>query len=304
MENSNQELAQKLCDNTIGKDEVDKLKENLRIDDIFKNNFYMNFLTPLFFKNFSNITKPINNITKNLPDFITSYIKFCLYSSFDYFFTDDESKNDFYHQLYTLIHLLIENKVINIDKIINLLNNVSQLNLDFARYLLQLLPQIKQKSPKTIENIEKFNSVIHKYINDPQFCLDVAWPSVTIGDTNNPRISKFGGVQPFLPEDGLNLCSKCHSKSSMVCQIYIPTTPEWFQAKFPPEKRNSLIVVLYCNFCYLNIDAKFYTEGQLNSLVYDEDVIFPGVVNYTFNEPRIVTGWTSGKMMPIMGNSI
>ena len=91
----------------------------------------------------------------------------------------------------------------------------------------------------------------------------------------------------------------------MVCQIYIPSTPKWFQEKFPINHRDSLIVVSYCNSCFLSIEAKFYTSDKLDSLVYEEDVYYTGFsTNYTFNEPRIVTVWTSGKMLPIFGNSI
>ena len=87
----------------------------------------------------------------------------------------------------------------------------------------------------------------------------------------------------------------------MICQTYIKTTSEWFRSRFNPEYQDSLIVILYCNSCFLNIEARLYIGDQLDSLVYIEDVVYPGVVNYTFNEPRIVTGRKSGKMMPIMG---
>lgn len=152
--------------------------------------------------------------------------------------------------------------------------------------------------------MKNLKNLIQKSINDPNLCIDVAWPSVVIGDSNNPRISKFGGSQPFLPDDGCTLCKECHCKCSMICQIYIKTTPEWFRSRFNPEYQDSLIVILYCNSYFLNIEARLYIGDQLDSLVYTEDVVYPGVVNYTFNEPRIVTGWKSGKMMPIMGNSI
>ena len=87
----------------------------------------------------------------------------------------------------------------------------------------------------------------------------------------------------------------------MICQTYIKTTPEWFRSRFNPEYQDSLIVILYCNSYFLNIEARLYIGDQLDSLVYTEDVVYPGVVNYTFNEPRIVTGRKSGNMMPIMG---
>ena len=208
------------------------------------------------------------------------------------------------NQFLELIRLFVENNFTTIQHIIDLLDydKNKKLNFYFANNIVNLFPQIKEVAPQIDEKIRYYDTVANELFNDPEICLDVAWPSVIIGDVRNPRISKFGGVQPFLPEEGNTLCHGCHASCSMICQIYVPTTPEWFQNRFPPEYRDSLIVVFYCNTCYLNVEAKLYTSDKLDSLVYTNDIVYQG--NYTFNDPRIVTGWTSGKMMPLMGNDI
>ena len=264
----------------------------------------MDFMTPLFLKDFTKAIASLNIIIKRLPNFISTYVNFCLNSNLDICYNDDKSKNDFYFKLCNLIQLFLDNKFTTVEYIIELLDNVNYLNLDFSATIIKSIPQINEESPQTVEKFNKFHTLIQNLTNDQTLSREVAWPTVVIGDANNPRISKFGGCQPFLPEEGFTLCKGCHSKCSMVCQIYVPTTPKWFQERFPLEYRDSMIAVLYCNHCYLQVEAKFYTKDQLDSIVYTDDVVFPGVVNYTFNDPRIVTGWTSGRMMPNMSNMI
>lgn len=209
-------LAQKLFDNSIDAKEIDDLIKNLSTDKYFEFVFFME-LTYLFFKDFSSTITSANKISKILPNFNLQYIKFCINSNFDSFFSNDKSKNDFYDQLHKLIILFVNNDFIQLNYIIKLLDYTSQINLFFAQKIIKSFPQIIQESPQTLTNIKKFDLIINQSINDPTLCLDVAWPSIIIGDSNNPRISKFGGCQPYLPEEeGITLYHKCYSKSSMV----------------------------------------------------------------------------------------
>lgn len=298
------EISQKLFDNTIEDAEIDKLTESFSKDSYFSNDLFLNYLTPLFAKDTSKTLVALENIIRRIPSFSSQYVKFCLNFDIEYMYCNLDNKYDICGQLIKMLHIFIENKYTTIENIVELLDNSknTELNIFFANDVINEFPQINDIAPQIVERIRNYKIESEKLFEKPEIIKDVAWPSVIYGDTNNPRISKFGGVQPFLPEEGYTLCHGCQSNCSMICQIYIPTTPEWFQNQFPPKYRDSLIVIFYCNSCYLHVEAKFYTSDQLDSLVYVNDIVYNG--NYTFNEPRIVTGWTSGKMAPNNSNYI
>ena len=129
-------LSQKLFDNSIDAKEINDLIEKFSIDKYFETNFFMD-LTHLFFKDFSNAVASANSINQILPKFNIQYTKFCIISNLYHFFSDEKSKNDFYDQLHMLIILFVKNDFIQLNYIVELLDNTSQLNLSLAKKIIK-----------------------------------------------------------------------------------------------------------------------------------------------------------------------
>ncbi|OHS95121.1 hypothetical protein TRFO_38638 [Tritrichomonas foetus] len=180
----------------------------------------------------------------------------------------------------------------------DLLNNI---DIKVIPKLFERYPKLNELCPNVASNLIEHQKIIKEILSDETIVLPYASPIVVIGDSCNPRISKFGGHIPHLPHEPKPLCNDCHGEYSMICQIYVPSTPQFFQNYFPPNRRDALILYFYCNNCYLNVKGKIYYGDDLDNLVYEYDKNF----GYgTFNEPRIVTGWSEGLMAPMRSNDI
>lgn len=108
-------------------------------------------------------------------------------------------------------------------------------------------------------------------------------PSVLHRDSNNPRVSKFGGVPPYLPANGVNTCI-CGAKMDLCFSIYVPSLPDEVKQLFP-STHEYVIVGYACNSCYCVQKVDLFVDDEIDQLVYD-DVPFE-----LFNEPRTITGY-------------
>ena len=276
---------------------LDLPKKNKWKTENFYNRFLNKFCDHINDSSSVEIAKKINEIS---PEFFINFFKMVLINNeYDYINFD-------INNLIKMTLKLIEKKVIPVKKIAEVLEeNDADYNLKFNfNYLPEFadkVPDLYSLYPSLKEKIEEYRQKIEDLFNDPEFCLPAAWPSVTKGDTSNPRISKFGGCVPYLPEEPIPNCRDCHELYSMICQIYVPTAPDWFKNHFPPEKQDALIVFLYCNHCYIPVEGRAYYGKDIDRLIYSND----SSADYgCFNQPRIVTKWNDFKMLPPRGNDV
>lgn len=123
-----------------------------------------------------------------------------------------------------------------------------------------------------------------------------AVPNVKEGDTTNPRVSKFGGSYPYLPEEGTARCHVCNTDNISCCQLYVPSLPQFIQDYFPADKRDGLLVLSLCPEC-LGMDGyrcSYYQDDVLDKLVY----AYIKNSDYDGFEPRIVESWSETKCFP------
>lgn len=156
--------------------------------------------------------------------------------------------------------------------------------------------------PEVREHFEKINPDIYKVIDEQftrltkiinQYKKPIYIPKVRHYDTSNPRISKFGGVAPYLPSDGPINCTCGEDKLQTVFSFYIPSLPEQMRNLFPSD-HEYVLVGYTCNYCYAELLVKLYTDEEIDQLVYDDVPDY----NSVFNEPRTVVDWIKGEMLP------
>jgi hypothetical protein len=112
-------------------------------------------------------------------------------------------------------------------------------------------------------------------------------PLVCAGDRATPRCVKFGGCVPHDPSAS-PLCPSCSVALAHVVSIYVPLLPQPIQDFFPPDERETLIVVCYCEHCFLNPPTFVYRGAEIDRLVMSPDHV---MFRRPFNEPRVVVGW-------------
>ena len=123
-------------------------------------------------------------------------------------------------------------------------------------------------------------------IQENNLMKPAAYPIVEEEDCQNPRVSKFGGDYPSLPEETFNVCPSCQTKDFLlVAQLYIPTLPDFIQQIFPEKYRQSLIVFGVCPRClgYNGYRVRIYSDEQLDQLKYQPDIgpSFSTSLNYS-----------------------
>ena len=293
----------KLIDNTITEDEIETCT-NL-IDSPNTNKYDLLYLFNLFSEQFlsTNDVSLMKNIYQKFPLFIHQYIGFFLKSSFLFGYDWQHSIDD---RFLDVFEIMVNNDIIPLTYIAQQLNEAPKLSCFYCNKIANRFPKLLELIPEKIAQLRQLENSIHQLFADPKICLPAAWASVKVGDAANPRITKFGGVRPYLPSEGPVECSKCHDQCCMICQIYVPSTPQWFQDQFPLDNRNILIAAYYFNSCYLNVETRTFTEAELDSVVYIDDVVYRdgGTFTYTFNSPRLVLEWTTGSMVPQQCNRI
>ena len=104
-------------------------------------------------------------------------------------------------------------------------------------------------------------------------------------DSASPRVSKFGGAVPHLPDAPAAACESQHQQELLV-QLYVPSLPAPARALFQPDC--ALVVVLYCTECMdsgISPTVALYSESQLDSLVYANAKSDAAI------EARTITAW-------------
>ena len=113
-------------------------------------------------------------------------------------------------------------------------------------------------------------------------------------DSSSPKVSKFGGSCPHLPQDPRPTCKSCDNHLEVLLQLYIPSLPQPVKQLFPNHLQNSLIVFNYCTECMPSneedaITWKVYNESDFANLVFD---IPPSEAKI---EPAVVKEWQAFK---------
>lgn len=119
--------------------------------------------------------------------------------------------------------------------------------------------------------MKKYNDFAAKY----NLLRKASVPEISeIESDGNPRVSKFGGKFPYLPDETIPECTHCHQFPMMVAQLYVPSLPHFIQDLFPESQRQSLIVLSICPSClgFNGYNVNVYSEDQLDQLIYHDDV--------------------------------
>jgi hypothetical protein len=119
-------------------------------------------------------------------------------------------------------------------------------------------------------------------------------PVVRHGDCGNPRCVEFGGCIPHDPAAGYPLCPKCQVPVTHVATIYVGSLPDELQGWFPPDERDTVLVVGYCEQCFLDPPVFCHRKDEIDRLVFSSN--FANA--QAFNEPRVVERWIKKISLP------
>lgn len=112
-------------------------------------------------------------------------------------------------------------------------------------------------------------------------------PKCEDGDSQSPKVSKFGGAIPHLPTETPTKCDDDHEQELMM-QLYIPSLPAEVKALFP--ENIALAVFLYCTECMesnYSITTCLYTHDQLDQLIYTNAPDGAQI------EPKLIVDWAA-----------
>ncbi|OHS98415.1 hypothetical protein TRFO_35191 [Tritrichomonas foetus] len=115
-------------------------------------------------------------------------------------------------------------------------------------------------------------------------------PVCNLCESTSPKVSKFGGYIPHLPQEPPHVCSECDKKKEVLLQLYIPDAPQPVKELFPDQLQKSLIVFTYCTECMSSneensISYNVYSEEEIPSLVFDQPP-----EDYKINS-SVITNW-------------
>lgn len=164
-----------------------------------------------------------------------------------------------------------------------------------------------------------------KFVESNNLTRKASIPIISSFETDgNPRISKIGGKFPYLENETIPECPKCHEIPMMVAQLYVPTLPDYIQRLFPESLQKSLVVLSVCPSCLgsEHYCIHTYDESQLDNLIYHDDVgekwatpqyNMMRIFNFQPNSPQTydaidqqkqylqfnaITGWKDTEMVP------
>lgn len=140
------------------------------------------------------------------------------------------------------------------------------------------------------EEEKKFSNdeleAILKVVKRPSFTFQVIHK-----DSSNPRISKFGGVEPYLPTKGPIHC-ECHSKMIFVFSLYVSTLPDEVKSYFPSD-HEYVLLGFTCESCFIRNHVEVIVDDEIDQLVYKSPPQMP------FNQPRMVVGYERQDGFPV-----
>jgi hypothetical protein len=119
-------------------------------------------------------------------------------------------------------------------------------------------------------------------------------PVVSHRDCGNPRCVKFGGCIPHDPSAGYPLCPDCHIPLTHIMTIYAGSLPEELQEWFPPDERDTVLVVGCCAQCFQEVPVFRYRMDEIDRLVFSPNF----AIGRPFNESRVVEGWDKQMSLP------
>jgi hypothetical protein len=123
-----------------------------------------------------------------------------------------------------------------------------------------------------------------------------AWvPLVRAGDSGTVRCIKFGGSMPHDPAAGYPLCPVCHVPVTHIMTLYVPLLPREVQEFFPDDERETVLVVGYCEQCWLEVPVQVFRGNEIDGLVMSANL---GNHGRPCNEARVVVGWREEKSHP------
>ena len=164
-------------------------------------------------------------------------------------------------------------------------------NKTVPRDLLPLISYLKDFiEPIHPDMVLQLNPEIEKAkAIDEQNVRAAFMPVVSHEDSTNPRISKFGGRLPFLPNKTQHFCKKCNKMFSSIFSLYIKSLPDEIQSMFPEDSRDSVLVGYACSHCeelYEDMFAYLISKDEIDNIKYSDISETP-----VFNEARVITGW-------------
>jgi hypothetical protein len=142
-----------------------------------------------------------------------------------------------------------------------------------------------------LADIEQFRALI----KDGTLEKPMWVPLVKIGDIANARCVRFGGSMPHDPIAGYPLCPVCHVPVTHIMTMYVGLLPPEVQAFFPEDERETVLVVGYCEHCFLEVPVQVFHGSEIDNLVFSANHTNHG---RPFNEPRVVVGWMEGRSRP------
>lgn len=182
-----------------------------------------------------------------------------------------------------------------------------------------------------MDTYKKAESTYLKFVNDHDLRRKAAIPKIKEdGEDGNPRVTKFGGKYPHLPNEEIPGCSYClQDKLMMVVQLYINDLPEFIKSFFPLDKQDCLLVLGVCPQCMGShgYHISTYYGDSIDQLEYSDDVgkewskeslnssrCFPhmraspfsvyddSIARKQFFELNIIQEWIETEMVPYASN--
>jgi hypothetical protein len=157
------------------------------------------------------------------------------------------------------------------------------------------LHDITTEYPELFSDLKTDISRIEAFVSDGTLELPAFIPLVHAGDSATPRCIKFGGSLPHDPLIGYPLCPVCRVPTTHILTLYVPLLPRLIQELFPDDEKETVIVVCYCEQCFLEVPVFVYRGEEIDRLVLSANL---GSRGRAFNEPRIVYDWQESKSYP------
>ena len=131
---------------------------------------------------------------------------------------------------------------------------------------------------QTSENHNMMNDIFWKTAEENGFVSEGYDIHAKMEESEDIKISKFGGLVPCLPNEEVPTCNKCGQPLEIITQFYIPSLPPKIRKLFPSDLQKSLIVLFLCTNlenmdCFIFQSGsepvtRIYNENEISLLIY------------------------------------